>query len=175
MILHLLDKISHIFSELDIPYMLTGSMAMTVYAENRMTQDIDVVIELQNSDVVRLLPHLTDKYYYSEPSMYEEIKRRGMFNIIHFETGFKADLILCKYGHFDRQAFERKKLVTTFGFPVWVTEVNDLVIAKLRWIQVLESERQKRDITNLLDHPDIDLVYIKQWCNDLNLKAYNLF
>jgi hypothetical protein len=32
------------FDQLNIPYMLTGSLAMNYYAEPRMTRNIDIVI-----------------------------------------------------------------------------------------------------------------------------------
>jgi hypothetical protein len=34
-----------------IPYMLTGSMAMSYYAQPRMTRDIDIVVALAASDI----------------------------------------------------------------------------------------------------------------------------
>ncbi len=45
---------------------------------------------------------------------------------------------------------------------------------KLKWIQVLESEKQKNDIINLLDVFYIDMEYIKDWCEQLHLKTYPL-
>src|SRR5882762_7423340 len=44
--------ISARFERAQIPYMLTGSMAMNYYAQPRMTRDIDVVIEITPEDVV---------------------------------------------------------------------------------------------------------------------------
>ena len=37
--------------KLRIPYMVSGSMAMTYYTTPRMTRDIDIVIHLQSSDL----------------------------------------------------------------------------------------------------------------------------
>lgn len=34
----------------EIPYMLTGSMALNYYAQPRMTRDIDFVVELSGGD-----------------------------------------------------------------------------------------------------------------------------
>jgi len=35
----------------NIPYMITGSIAMNIYAVPRMTRDIDIVIEVGREDV----------------------------------------------------------------------------------------------------------------------------
>ena len=37
-----------------LPYMVSGSVAMSFYARPRMTRDIDIVVELRPSDVSRL-------------------------------------------------------------------------------------------------------------------------
>jgi len=37
--------------KLDVPYMVSGSMAMTYYTTPRMTRDIDIVIHLQTPDL----------------------------------------------------------------------------------------------------------------------------
>jgi hypothetical protein len=46
--------ISRRFEQADIPYMLTGSMAMNYYAQPRMTRDISVVITIGPEDVDRV-------------------------------------------------------------------------------------------------------------------------
>lgn len=42
----LLEKICQILDNMRIPYMLSGSVAMNLYAEPRTTQDIDLVVEM---------------------------------------------------------------------------------------------------------------------------------
>ena len=38
-----------------IAYMVTGSVAVSLYAEPRMTRDIDLVVELRPSDAARIV------------------------------------------------------------------------------------------------------------------------
>lgn len=40
-----------ILDETGVPYMLTGSLAAAYYATPRATQDVDVVIDVENDDV----------------------------------------------------------------------------------------------------------------------------
>lgn len=44
--IELLEKIIRILDLMHVPYMLSGSVAMNLYAEPRTTQDIDLIIEL---------------------------------------------------------------------------------------------------------------------------------
>jgi hypothetical protein len=52
--------------------------------------------------------------------------------------------------------------------------VEDLIIAKLNWIQEIFSERQLDDIKNLLQNPEIDHAYVQHWCKQLNLKTFSI-
>jgi len=45
---------SQCLEQANIAYMLSGSVALSYYAQPRMTRDIDLVIEIQNNDVIKL-------------------------------------------------------------------------------------------------------------------------
>lgn len=96
MIFDFLQNITQKLNALAIPYMLTGSAAMDFYSVGRITKDLDIVIELKVADVDRFLA-VFNNHYYHEPSIIEEIKRRGMFNIIDF-ADWIATLKLKTYG-----------------------------------------------------------------------------
>ena len=66
------------------------------------------------------------------------------------------------------------KKTDAYGFPAWIVSLEDLVVAKIKWIQELQSDTQISDIGNLLKNPKIDLEYVKGWCEELNLKTFNL-
>jgi len=172
-IFNLLKFITDTFNRVQIPYMLGGSMAMNCYTVSRASQDIDIVVQLFEKDVDILIKHL-DNFYYNRITISEEILRGGMFNIIDLTTGFKVDLILLKNSNYDKQAFERRNLNADFGFDIHVTSLEDLIIAKIRWIQQLYSDRQANDIRMLILNNESDLEYIKKWCAELKLNTYNL-
>jgi hypothetical protein len=172
--LNLLEKICQILDTLQIPYMLSGSVAMNFYAEPRMTQDIDIVVEMQDYDVSSFVKMLEDKFYYFQEGIYDEIRRKGMFNIIDLESGFKVDFIIMKKDLYEQVKFQNRRKTVYVDINLWIISAEDLVISKLQWIQVLESEKQKSDILNLLDSVDLDLTYIKNWCRTLRLKTYKL-
>ncbi len=74
-----------------VPYMLTGSMAMSAYAPPRMTRDIDLVIECDSSDAQRLIEFLETDCYVDGAGVREAIQPRGSFNIIHRFYGADYD------------------------------------------------------------------------------------
>jgi len=75
--------------------MFCGSIASTYYGMPRITQDVDLVVDLRQEDIPRLLAAFPeDEYYVSEEAVREAVRRRTQFNIIDFRTDWKADLIV---------------------------------------------------------------------------------
>ncbi len=63
----------------------------------RTTQDVDLVVDLREDDIPRLLAAFPqDEYCVSEDAVRQAVQRRSQFNIIDFRTGWKADLIVRK-------------------------------------------------------------------------------
>jgi len=174
LITNLLEVISQTLDNLQIPYMLSGSLALNLYAIPRATRDIDMIVELQERHIAQFIAAIKDKFYFSESTIKEEIKRSGMFNIIHLESSYKIDFIVRSSHPFEIQKFQRRQKIEFLGSTIWVITLEDLIISKLMWIQQLESELQKRDIQSLLENSKTDLDYVKQWCKELKLKTYNL-
>jgi len=67
----------------DIPYMMTGSMAMAIYTIPRMTRDVDLVIEVKPADVAKIVGLFSKDCYIDQDSVREAVRAHGTFNIIH--------------------------------------------------------------------------------------------
>jgi hypothetical protein len=161
-------------TDIQVPYMLSGSVAMSFYSVSRTTRDIDIVVYLQKKDVDNLLL-VFEGYYFHRPTIEEEISRKGIFNIISNDTGFKIDFIILKQDEYSQTAFGRRRLLTLNNETVCVISIEDLIVAKLKWIQQLYSERQFIDIQNLMRNTVIDRGYLLFWKEKLNLNTFGLF
>lgn len=153
--------------------MLTGSAAMNYYSVIRTTQDLDIVLELKE-DELEVFLNAFPNHYFHEPSIISEIKRKGMFNLIDFNTGYKIDFILRKNTEYAKVAFSRRWLSNDFGTSVWVISLEDLLLAKLIWIQQIYSDRQANDIQQLLHATTINKDYLRYWIKELNINTYTI-
>ena len=68
-----------------VPYMLTGSVAMSLYGQPRMTRDIDLVVECTSTGAEDWVRMFGSECYVSAEAVADAIARGGMFNVIHNE------------------------------------------------------------------------------------------
>jgi len=174
MITDLLKRVTSALENKQIPYMLSGSLALNAYTVPRMSLDIDIVIELHEEHLNDFFEIFKEEYYVNEITVKQEVKRHGMFNVIDHYTGFKVDFIIKKETEYRIHEFSRRNRETISDFDVWIVSPEDLVISKIEWIQQYRSDKQISDIQNLLAISKIDLNYIKFWCNKLNLITFEL-
>jgi hypothetical protein len=162
----LLKRVADLLDAAGVPYMLTGSFASAIFGALRTTQDIDIVIDPKLGSLERFLSSLPqDSYYVSREAAREAYGGEGMFNLVDFATGWKVDLIIRKRRPFSEEEFARRRLADVLGARLFVASPEDVVVAKLEWAKLGESERQLRDVAGILrgqgDH--LDLSYVEHW------------
>jgi hypothetical protein len=109
-----------------IPYMLTGSVALSVYAKPRMTRDVDVVVELQFKDVDQIVKLFEKDCYVNRDAVQRAAGEQSMFSIIHQEWVIKADFIVRKEEPYRRAEFERRREIDIGGLPIAVIALEEL-------------------------------------------------
>jgi len=168
-----LEFIKEIARRLDnacIPYMLTGSLAMAVYAVPRMTRDIDVVVELEPKDVKRFSSLFSGDCYVDENMVRDAISSRTMFNVIHNQWIVKADFIVRKDDPYHEGEFTRRNHIDIEGTRVAIVAPEDLILSKLVWAKESQSELQTRDVGQLIRGvKDLDWQYLERWAGTLRV------
>jgi len=154
-----------------LPYMVVGSVASNVYGEIRTTYGADIVVDAPWDAVQRFVRGLGQDYYVSEDAARDAWRRRSMFNIIHFASGNKADIICRKDHEYARVAFGRRRRDQALGIEVELCSPEDLILAKLEWSRKGESERQYRDALGVAktQREALDLDYLTRWADELGV------
>src|SRR5687768_17855964 len=84
-----------------VPYMLTGSLASSMYGIPRATNDIDIVIAPTREQLVSLVQLFQRVGLNVAPeTALAAFRARSQFNVIDFPRGLKTDLILRKEREF---------------------------------------------------------------------------
>jgi hypothetical protein len=169
------QKIIDVLDQHNIPYMLSGSIAMGLYTVPRMTRDIDFIIHLEPKNLDLFVNSFKDGYYCDKDGVREAIETSfKMFNIIDHTSGYKADFIVLKNDEFRQEEFNRRIQVEFNGKIIYVVSPEDLFISKLIWIQNVQSAIQMEDLRNLIASNRLDWVYIEKWIKQLKLRTFNL-
>jgi hypothetical protein len=158
----------------EIPYMLTGSVAMSIYIVPRATKDMDFVAALKKEDIDKIAARFGKEYYCDRDAMADALRRKMLFNIIDTSTGFKADFIPLNQTAYEQTKFSRRRETDFLGSSIYVISPEDLIVSKLVWIQQLQSAQQIVDIENLLAIENLDQAYISHWVNALHLTTFGL-
>lgn len=154
--------------------MLSGSVAMSVYVVPRATRDFDFVIFLQEGDVKAFVDSFKDGFYCDIDSIKDAILHKSLFNIIDFESGYKADFVILKDSAFRQEEFNRRITVSFMDKLVDIVSVEDLLLSKLIWIQEIQSAIQMEDIKQLWSSESLDKSYVNKWITQMNLQTFNL-
>ena len=163
------------FYQNKINYMLSGSVAMSLYTLPRFTRDFDFVVHLKPGDVNGLTAHFKEGYYCDEDAIREAIFNKSMFNIIDHKSGYKADFIILKNEPYRITEFERKRLIDFLDMEIYVVSPEDLLLSKIIWVQESQSSLQFDDIRLLSLLDNLDWLYIDKWVDMLKLNTFNLF
>lgn len=169
---HPLEQVIGVLDRAGIDHMLAGSFASSFHGSPRTTNDIDLVIDCQRSALDRLLSQLdADHFYISAEAVDEAWRRRGQFNVVMLDNGWKVDLILRKDRPFSHEEFSRRQPAEIAGARVFVATAEDTIVAKLEWAGAGESERQFGDVVGILEmrEGELDLPYIERWVGELGL------
>lgn len=170
----LLELVTSKLRESDIPYMLTGSLAGSFHGAPRATQDIDLVIEAPLQDLLELAASLRDAgLYVSDGAIREAHQASGMFNAIDASTGWKIDFIIRKDRSFSEAEFRARQEIELWGMQTSIASAEDMVVAKLERGELGDSERQLRDVAEILrvQGETLDRDRIQRWVEELGLES----
>lgn len=156
-----------------IPYMVTGSFASSVHGVPRATNDIDVIIEPTREQLVQLMSKFAEPDYEAHPDdALNALKSRSMFSVIDRRGIWKIDFIVRKDRPFSKREFDRRRIIQILDVSVYAATPEDVLLAKLEWAKMGESERQIRDAAGILEiqRDKLDVEYVERWAAALDVE-----
>lgn len=178
-ILVALNSIAAIFEKQDITYYISGSLASSIYGMQQLTQDLDVVADLQVAQVPHLTSLLQEDYHFDTQEMYTAIQQHTSFSMFHLDTLLKVDIIIPRSGPFESQVSRRLHwhLLDEASCRFPITSPEDIILIKLAHHRKTEifPDDQWNDILGVLkvQGSDLDLTYLEKWA--AHLEVTNLF
>jgi len=164
-------------NRLGVKYMVTGSLATSIYGDPRLTHDIDLVIALPDDTVDALHAAFDGAEFYVPPLDVIAVEAHrplhGHFNIIHTATALKADVYTIGADPLHRWAIDRRQATTIEGHTVWLAPPEYVVLRKLQYFRDGGSEKHLRDVRAMLRQlgPEVDRSFLQTESARLGLQA----
>jgi hypothetical protein len=144
-----LEKLTVILRRYQVPFHLTGGVTSVAYAEPRMTQDIDVVVEnaIFSANIQEILADFSKSdFMFDEPSIRSAVANHKMFQLLDVAESLKLDI-------YPRELIEgelkRSVTIELFeGAHYPIASRVDTAIAKLLWVEQ-GSHKSRRDLRQL--------------------------
>jgi hypothetical protein len=173
-----LARLTTILERLDIPYLIGGSFASSVFGTPRSTQDADVVAEITLQHVDPLVRDLSPDFFLDAAAMREAATGRSSFNILDQGTMFKIDIFVSPEDEWSRERLKRARseTVRAGGRDVQMrfSTPEDTVLHKLVWYRLggEVSDRQWEDVLGLLEvqGTGLDTTYLARWAPFLKVE-----
>ncbi len=169
----LLKKVVRVLDAAGIDYMVTGSVASSLYGEPRSTHDVDLVVSLDKKgadELVRSFP--PPDFYLDRGSIADAMDTKGTFNLLDVHSGDKVDFWLLTDEPFDRSRFSRKRVEAVAGVRIKVSTPEDTILAKLWWSRLSGgSEKQFLDALHVYEVQSdrLDHEYLTVWAKKLGV------
>lgn len=167
--------VATILESIGISYHVGGSVASGIWGEMRYTQDIDLVADIQKSQIPQLIEAFSPRFYLSEIAIKEAIEFGQSSKLIDNETGWKIDIFILNQEPFQIARFQRKKQVSIdeMGQTLNFSSPEDTILQKLIWYKKThkQSAKQWRDILGILklQQSNLDFTYLNKWAQTLKL------
>jgi hypothetical protein len=163
----LLRHVRDTCQQLELTYLVVGSMATIAYGEPRFTNDIDVAIDLPTSKIAKFCAAFpSDDFYVSQAAVEQAVAKLFQFNVIHPASGLKVDFMVLSESEFDKSRTSRRRSLPVFeDGDASFASPEDVIVKKLVYYEEGKSEKHLRDIESVLDiqGDKIDREYIAYW------------
>jgi hypothetical protein len=165
------------FEDLEIKYLIGGSVASSVFGRPRATNDIDILAALHANRVPELARRLANEFVAFEDEILSALRAGRSFNLIHRRTTSKFDVFPAMTA-FEREQLKRaaRVAITFLGdtLHVPVASPEDILLAKLKWFRDggETSDRQWSDIRGVADMQagKLDVGYLNKWAHELGVE-----
>ena len=160
-----------------LSYCITGSFASGVYGESRQTNDIDLIVLLRSTDIAKLQTIFPETAYYLPPTevliLESRREQRGMFNVIHHASQFKADIFVAALDPLHRWVLQHRRRVSlSDDLQAWVAPPEYVILRKLEYFRESSHEKHLRDVRFMLAAtPELDYAFIDSQIARLGLQA----
>lgn len=171
-------EVTTLLTEAQVDFLIGGSLASSVWGQERTTHDADIAVSLSESQLAVLERLIKWPYVIDSQSIRSRLGNLRPFDsgqILNGESLDKIDLFLLMVDPYSEAQMKRRRYIEVSpGCSLPFASPEDTVIAKLRWFVLGNrvSDRQWNDIVQVLEVQDgqLDVEYLSGWARHFDLE-----
>lgn len=168
-------QVASAFETLGLRYLIGGSLASSLHGVPRSSHDADLVAEVPGRLADEIAKLLESEFYVDADMIRDAVLRKGSFNVIHNQSGFKVDVFVLSRDPLAQAEMDRRELqVIEEGASAYFATAEDTVLQKLDWYRrgAEVSERQWNDVLGVLkvQRGRLDDDYLDRWAPVLGVR-----
>jgi hypothetical protein len=154
-------------TDLNIPFMIVGSLSSNYYGIARSTRDADVVVSMDAVDIPTLVRRLGPDFRLDPQPSFECVTMSSRYVLHIAGLNFTVELFLLSDDPYHQERFRRRVAVTILDRPAWVPTAEDVVVTKLQWYHIDRRWKDLEDVRAVADVQGdrLDWSYIETWCD----------
>ncbi len=161
----LISRLAQALDALKVPYMVIGGQALLLYAEPRMTRDIDITLGYGLERLPEILRASVEAGLEALPDDVSEFAQKTLvLPLMDKDTHIRVDLIF-SLTDYERAAIERSRIVRLDGTDVHFAAPEDLIIHKIFAGRPIDLEDVKKVLAR---NKDLDAEYIRRWLEEFD-------
>lgn len=172
----ILKALAAAFHKHRVPYMFTGSIAVSFYGHPRYTHDVDIVMDVvtgENEALRKALVSLKTTFllFVDADHLDEAFRSSRMISLLDRKSEMKVDLWLFGNDSFSASSFSRRKSKRVFETPMNFIAPEDLIIQKLLWYKDAKSDRHLADAYSVYygQKNRLNEKYLNTWAKKLGV------
>lgn len=152
--------------QLELPYMLVGSLSTNYYGVPRSTKDADFVIELEGRPLSAIAQAVGGGFQLDPQASFERVTGTTRYILRVVGIPFTIELFLLSDDPHDRERFARRRRVRVEEREVSMPTAEDTIITKLRWAIRSPRSKDNDDVRDVIavQKDRIDWEYVYHWC-----------
>ena len=163
-------------TSLNVPALLIGSVAGSIYGFPRSAQDVDILADFHKDHLAFLFEHLAHSYIFDPQIITLPQQHFTSFRLLHISRLIKIDVFLPSTV-FEREILERAQaqMLLEEKAPALIASAEDITLLNLLQYQAQGKNADDRwnDILGILkvQAPTIDLAYLDRQAKKMNIEG----
>lgn len=162
-------RVIDILNESGAQYLVTGSLASSVYRTSRSTKDADFVVHMSSDQLQNFFKRLSADFEHLAQMSFETVtgKLQHRFRVPGSE--FLIEIFEARMNDpHERARFERARPGMVEGRTAPIPSAEDVLVQKLRWFHQIRRSKDRDDILEIMVHQweGLDWPYIEKWCRE---------